>query len=426
MNSPRLPAVVDIGPGAAKRLSAFCAGREKTGGNVPEGGPIRLVADASTYAAVGVEAEGELRAAGLPTRATVFRDPHLAADAHSILRLLADDDPRERIYVAAGSGTITDIVRFVCHRTGRDFVCLATAPSVDAYASVVAPIIMEGMKRTIPAAAPLAIFADTKVLASAPRPMIAAGFGDMLCKFSASADWRLGALLWGESFDEAIARRSVAAAQACVDSAPSIGAAQPAGLEKLMAALVESGHCMAEAGHSRPASGAEHQYSHYWEMRLLREGRPPILHGLKVGIGTLETARLWDGVRNMTEAEAVERLARSRLPPRLEEEARIREAFGTAAEEVILGHERFLSIGEAEYETLKKRVVAGWKDILALAESVPTAAETARLLVVAGCPVDPRELGLGEEEIGLGLRNAHYLRDRFTIKKLSLMLFNLR
>ena len=255
---------------------------------------------------------------------TVFRDPYLAADAHSILRLLADDDPRERTYVAVGSGTITDIVRFVCHRTGREFVCLATAPSVDAYASVVAPIIIEGMKRTIPAAAPLAIFADTETLALAPRPMIAAGFGDMLCKFSASADWRLGALLWGESFDEAIASRAVDAARACVDSAPAIGSAVPAGLEKLMAALVESGLCMAEAGHSRPASGAEHQYSHYWEFRLLREGRPPILHGLKVGIGTLETARLWDGVRNMTETEVAERLARSRLPPRLEEEARIR------------------------------------------------------------------------------------------------------
>lgn len=412
MSAPPIPETVDIGPGAAKRLAAFCA----------RSAPLRLVADTATWEAMGVEAERELRTAGLAARATVFEDAHLAADARAILRLLVDDDPEERLYVAVGSGTITDLVRFVCHRTGRDFVCLATAPSVDAYSSVVAPVVVDGMKRTVAASAPIAVFADTEALARAPRPMIAAGFGDMLCKFSAVADWRLGALVWGESFDEAIALRSIAAARACVDAAPAIGAAKPEGLSELMGALVESGLCMAEAGHSRPASGAEHQYSHYWEMRLLRDGRPPILHGLKVGIGTLATARLWDEVRGMTEADAARRLARSRLPARVEEEARIREAFGRGADEVRAGQERFLSMGEVEYEALKARILAGWARIRSFAASVPGAAETERLLALVGCPTDPRALGLGEEEIALGMKSAHYLRDRFTIRKLALAL----
>lgn len=414
MDSIRLPEITDIGPGAAKRLAAFCASRRT--------GPLRLVADRGTWKAMGEEAERELRAAALATRATVFDEAYLAADARSVLRLLLDDDPRERVYVAVGSGTITDIVRFACHRTGRDFVSLATAPSVDAYSSIVAPLLVDGMKRTVPASAPVAVFADTDCLARAPRPMIAAGFGDMICKFTAVADWRLGALFWGEPFDEAIARRAAAAARACVDSARAIGAADPAGLAALMSALVESGLCMAEAGHSRPASGAEHQYSHYWEMRLLLDGRPPILHGLKVGIGTLEAARLWDGVRGMTAAAAAERLAAYRLPSRAEEEARMREAFGAAAAETIVGQERFLAMGRGEYESLAARIVAGWDAILGFAASVPTAAETRRLLGIAGCPADPLELGLGAEEISLGLKSAHYLRDRFTIKKLSRML----
>jgi glycerol-1-phosphate dehydrogenase [NAD(P)+] len=412
MSAPPILETVDIGPGAAKRLAAFCAGSA----------PLRLVADTATWEAMGVEAERELRSAGLAVRSTVFEDAHLAADARAILRLLVDDDPNERLYVAVGSGTITDLVRFACHRTGRDFVCLATAPSVDAYSSVVAPIVVDGMKRTVAASAPIAVFADTEALARAPRPMIAAGFGDMLCKFSAIADWRLGALVWGESFDEAIALRSIAAARACVDAAPAIGAGKPEGLSELMGALVESGLCMAEAGHSRPASGAEHQYSHYWEMRLLRDGRPPILHGLKVGIGTLATARLWDEVRGMTEADAARRLARSRLPAREEEEASIREAFGPGAGEVMAGQERFLSMGEVEYAALKSSILAGWARILGFAASVPGAAETERLLALVGCPTDPRALGLGDEEIALGMKSAHYLRDRFTIRKLALAL----
>ena len=414
MSSLRLPEVICIGPGAAKSLAAFCASLGK--------GPVRIVADSSTWAAMGAEAERELIAAGLPTRATVFEDSRLAADARSIMRLLVDDDAKEKLYLAVGSGTITDIVRFAAHRTGRDFVSLATAPSVDAYSSIVAPLVIDGTKKTVSASAPIAVFADTEALARAPRPMIAAGFGDMICKFSAVADWRLGALIWNESFDEAIARRSAAAAQACVEAASAIGAAKPEGLKALMAALVESGLCMAEAGHSRPASGAEHQYSHYWEMRLLAEGRAPILHGLKVGIGTLETARLWDFVRATSKEAAAELLARSRLPTRAAEEARIRKAYGAAADETIAAHGRFLAMGEADYGALKKKILLAWDEILGFARAVPGSSETRRLLVVAGCPTDPRKLGLGRREIALGLKSAHYIRDRFTVKKLVLIL----
>jgi glycerol-1-phosphate dehydrogenase [NAD(P)+] len=370
--------------------------------------------------------ERELRALGRSPRATIFNQPYLAADARSVFRLLIDEDPKERLYVAVGSGTITDIVRFACHRMGREFVSLATAPSVDAYASVVAPMVVEGMKVTVPAAAPVAVFADTASLALSPRPMIAAGFGDMLCKFSAVADWRLGALLWRESFDEAIARRSEAAARSCVEAVAAIGAAAPRGLATLMAALVESGLCMAEAGHSRPASGAEHQYSHYWEMRLLAEGRPPILHGLKVGIGTLAAARLWDKVRGMDEAEAAARLERCGLPDRAAEEALIRGAYagasGRVAAEVIAGQERFLSMNAEDHEALKQKIRNAWREIRALASPVPSAAETERLLAAAGCPTDPRKLGLGRREIALGLEHAHYIRDRFTVKKLARLL----
>jgi Glycerol dehydrogenase and related enzymes len=404
---------VDIGPEAAERLAAFCARRRSS---------IRIIADVNTWKAMGEEVERSLKSTGLATRATVFDEPYLAADARSIFRLLVDDDPSERLYVAVGSGTITDIARFASHRTGRDFVCMATAPSVDAYASIVAPMIVDGVKRTFPASAPLAVFADSEALAAAPKPMIAAGFGDMICKFSAVADWRLGELLWGESFDEPIARRSESAARACADAAGSIGERRPEGLAVLMTALVESGLCMAEAGNSRPASGAEHQYSHYWEMRLLSEGRPPILHGLKVGIGTLEAARLWDAIRSLSKMEATAALANSRPASRPAEERRIRTAYGAAAGETIACQERFLSMKTEGYEALKTAIIDSWDAILGFARGVPSAEETERLMRLAGCPTDPRELGLNRKEIGLSLSSSHYIRDRFTVKKLALML----
>lgn len=38
---------------------------------------------------------------------------------------------------------------------------------------------------------------------------------------------------------------------------------------------------------SRPASGAEHQFSHLWDMEHLKYNGASVSHGFKVGIGTL-------------------------------------------------------------------------------------------------------------------------------------------
>ena len=57
--------------------------------------------------------------------------------------------------------------------------------------------------------------------------------------------------------------------------------------------LLMSGFAMQAIQSSRPASGAEHQYSHCWDMEdLCFEGKH-VSHGFKVGIGTLmSTAEL--------------------------------------------------------------------------------------------------------------------------------------
>lgn len=52
-------------------------------------------------------------------------------------------------------------------------------------------------------------------------------------------------------------------------------------------------------GVSRPASGAEHMLSHYWEMAVIAAGKNPELHGIKVGIATPIIAEIAD---DLTEA----------------------------------------------------------------------------------------------------------------------------
>lgn len=300
------PKAVTINDRAVEHLVAFC----QTNGLHK----LFMVADRNTYAAQGEAVETALRNAGLDLKQIVFTSEEVIADAAHVLDVLVAAGREPRTYLAVGAGTLTDITRFVSHRTGAEFISVPTAPSVDGFASIGAPLIIHGVKITVICHAPLAIFADINTLAHAPRPMIAAGFADMLGKLTSIADWRIGHLLWNEPYDELIAQRTLAAVKICTDNVEAIAAGSPEGIGRLMDALLESGYCMLDFGSSRPASGAEHHYSHYWEMKLLREGRPAVLHGAKVGVATVMVAEFYDKIRRLSRAQVSDLLEASVWP----------------------------------------------------------------------------------------------------------------
>ena len=381
-----------------------------------------IVADANTDAVLGGKVERTLTAAGFDVHKVILRGQEIIADAERAYQVLLALDGTPRTLIAVGSGTITDITRFVSHRVGRPFLATPSAPSVDGFASVGAPMLIDGVKISLPTHAPAAIFGDLDVLAHAPRPMIAAGFADILGKFTSVADFRLGHLLRDENYDESIDQRTYAVAKACAENADAIGEATPASIVLLMDALVESGLCILDFGDSASASGSEHHLSHFWEMLLLREGRPAILHGAKVGVATVMMAELYAQVCSLSRDEVADRLEASALPDRAAEIAAIQAAFGAEADAVARAHTAFLDMTPATYDAIKRRVLEHWDEIQAIAAQVPPPAEVARLLAVAGGPTTPAELGLSDAEATLALDSGHYLRNRFTIRKLARML----
>lgn len=404
------PLAVTIDDQAVAHLVDFCRAQALN--------KLFMVADKHTYAALGKAVQQALRGAGCDLKEVIFTNEEVVADAAHVFDVLVEADRQERTYIAVGSGTLTDITRFASHRTKTSFISVPTAPSVDGFASIGAPLIIHGVKITVNCHAPIAVFADIDTLARAPRAMIAAGFADMLGKLTSVADWRIGRLLWGEPYDEEIAARTLAAVQICVDNVGAIGAGAPAGIARLMDALLESGYCMLDFGSSRPASGAEHHYSHYWEMKLLREGRPAILHGAKVGVATVLVAGLYDRIRQLSRAEVADLLEASIWPTRAEELARITAAYGGLAAEVAAGQESFLGLDEAGVEQLKRKILAHWDEIQAIAAQVPPAETIAALLATVGGPTTADNLGFDAAERELAIANGHYLRDRFTSRKL--------
>lgn len=381
-----------------------------------------LVADENTYAALGKSVEDTLCAAEMDVATVVLKGQEVQANEHYLLRLLLHYDRKPRTFLAVGSGTITDITRFVSHRTGRDFISLPTAPSVDGFTSIGAPLVVGGLKQTIICQAPRAVFADLPTLAAAPRPLVAAGVGDLLGKYVSIADWKLGNLVWDERFDDGIAQRMLSAAQDCAAHTSDIARGSMESIRQLMDGLIESGFGMLEFGNSSPAGGAEHQIAHHWEMMMLADHRHAALHGAKVGVATIITAGWYARLRDMEKSEAARRLEKAQLPDPDEEISRIMAIFGPIADEIVPLQSEFLSMTASRFEAIKEHILGRWEDIQAIAAGVPAPDEFSDWLRRVGGAVNAAELNLSEGEVRLALDYSHFMRKRFTINKLRLWL----
>lgn len=316
---------------------------------------IFLVADNYTYEAAGRQVEQLLDQAGLAYHKRVFQtETPLVPNEYALGSVLAAMTSQDDMLLAVGSGTLNDVTKYVSARTGIPYVIAATAPSMDGYASTVAPTILDGFKTTLPAVYPAAIVADVDILKDAPMPMLTAGFGDIIGKFTSLADWRLSHQLNGEYYCPEVAGVIEAAVETCAANAQALAQREPQAIQAVTEALILSGLAMGMVGVSRPASGAEHQMAHYWEMDALRRGEEHPLHGNAVGVGTVLAASLYE-------------MAAEYLPQ------------GFAA---------------------------------------PDKGQILACLQAAGSCADPKELGIRRKLCLESLLHAMELRDRFTVQKL--------
>lgn len=304
---------------------------------------VIVAADAITYEVAGKALQEAIASLGISIHVTLIkpdRQGDVIADEASIVQLLLDiQQTGAEVVVAAGSGTIHDISRYAAYSAHIPFVSVPTAPSVDGFNSKGAPIIIRGEKKTIAAIGPDAIFADLAILAKAPASMVAAGFGDMLGKYTSLLDWSFGAAEGGEPYSEEAAEITRIALNKCVEHVEQIASRDQEGVRILIEALIESGLAMLLFGQSHSASGAEHHLSHYWEMEYIRLGKRQLLHGAKVGVACVEISKLYHRLaaeeKGLAFADHPERLRRDieALPNEQTIRNWLRQAGGPAATE---------------------------------------------------------------------------------------------
>lgn len=212
--------------------------------------------------------------------------------------------------VSVGSGTLNDMAKYMSSRTKIPYTIVCTAPSMDGYASSGAPLMNAGRKISYTATLPYAIIGDTEIMKNAPMKMILAGYGDIIGKLTALADWKLSQEITGEYYCETIVKLVQKAVDKVVNTRFDLANRNEDAICYLIEALILTGVAMGLIGVSRPASGAEHMLSHYWEMAVIASGKNPELHGLKVGIATPIIAKIFDEMNDQL-PESVTKMAPS-------------------------------------------------------------------------------------------------------------------
>ncbi len=305
---------------------------EKVGEILKDYHRIFMVADENTYKVAGERVEQILREKGILSHTLILPLPALP-DAESIGKVLIEAGRDREVYdinawslnpdyiLAVGSGSLNDTCRLVSYRLGIPYGIVGTAPSMDGYASVVAPLLVGRSKIVYTCSIARHIIIDLSVNAQAPYPLLLAGVGDVIGKYIALLDWEISRDRNGEYYCEQIADMVLKAVDQCVTAA---GQLENRGLEAIRATsegLILSGECIAFCGSSRPASGTEHMIGQTWEVMDVEEGKVPNLHGIEVAEGTFTAIEMFRRLYKETDDAHLKGLIEKYLPSfdRLEE-----------------------------------------------------------------------------------------------------------
>lgn len=377
-----------------------------------------IVADRNTWEVAGKDVLLSLQEAGVPhDEPFIFTDPDLYAEWTYVEQLKARLSETDAIPIAVGSGVINDLTKYVAFLLGRRYMTVGTAASMDGYTAYGSSITIDGNKQTVDCPAPYGFVMDPVIAAEAPKELAASGYGDLIAKIPAGADWMLAEAAGVEAIDPLSWGLVQDGLRESLADPVAVRGGDVSYTEKLSEGLLMSGFAMQAYRSSRPASGMEHQFSHCWDMENLCYQGKHVSHGFKVSIGTLaSTASLEFLLEKGLEGLDVDACVAS-WKSWEETEDDIRRIF-----EGKPGH-----LSRALKETKDKYVDRDGlrKQLEALKAAWPVLSRKVREQIIpfgtlkenlrlVGAPFEPEMIGVSRERLRTTLRYIPYMRSRFT------------
>ena len=385
------------------------------------GAKVLVGADGNRCAAAGGPVVDSLRAAGVEFAEEPYvfpGTPTLYAGYDNVEVLREHIRPLEDAVVCSiASGTLNDLAKLASGELGRPYMNVCTAPSVDGYAAFGASIAKDGFKITRNCPAPRGLVADMRVIAAAPARLLYTGYGDLIEKVPAGADWIVADELGVEPIDDYVWSLVQGPLRDALKDPERIGAGDEAAVEGLAEGNIMSGLAMQAAQSSRPASGAGHQFSHTWEM----EGHgldwePPLSHGMKVGVGTVASLAIWEeALRIDMDALDVEAIVAA-APTDEEVAARVRELLVPKIADEAVGHAVGKNLQGEELRERLRLIQKVWPRVRErVADQLMTPGEAAQRLDAVGGPSHPEDIGIDMARFRATHYKAQMIRSRYTI-----------
>lgn len=193
--------------------------------------------------------------------------------------------------LAVGGGSKIDAAKVISKNLNIPFISIPTSAAHDGIASNRASVKSENGPQSVSSASPMAILADTEVIAKAPYRLLASGCADVISNLTALEDWDFARRLRNVDFSKSAYFVAKFAAENIIEGCDFIKPNLEESVWIAIKPIILSGTSMSMAGSSRPTSGAEHMFSHTIDMRF--PGRA--LHGEQCGVGSILTMYLHGG-----------------------------------------------------------------------------------------------------------------------------------
>lgn len=375
-----------------------------------------VVCDENTYRVAGERVYGILKGVGFsPILCKIERDGEVVPDETTIGEVLLSIQPETEFLVAVGSGSITDTCRVNAARCHLPFVSVGTAASMDGYTSVVAPLILKGVKIHRNGPCPEIIVCDLSVLATAPIEMVRSGVGDVLGKYIAIADWKIGNIINDEPYCPTCADIVIKAVNKLLDNIDEIKNRTENGMHILIEGLLLAGITIMIVGHTRAVASAEHNIAHFVEMKMLEKYRKAPSHGATVGVGTL---MVYPAFKKFATEDLSYIDVESLTPmPEAQRRAFMIDCYGKSAAKTIMDENPgdFLTVQE-----LRRRAARAKKrfdEIKAAIGQMPPYEKVYDAMKRLGAPLTMADLGVDREIERTSMRCCKDYRTRYTLFK---------
>ncbi len=296
------PREVIVGHNTTEQIKGLC-------NRITIGKRILIVVDKNTRKISGNKVAKLLSSSGYEVNMETISTPIVRKDRYVAWPTMKDVNHLIQIekktnadlFIGVGGGSVIDVTKLASAELSKPFISVPTSAAHDGIASPRASVKEKKGSISKTARPPIAVLADTSIISKAPYRMLASGCADVISNLSAVKDWELAHRLKNEEFSTFAASLSTTASQLLINEAEDIRSGLEEAVWQAVKCMIVSGVAMSVAGNTRPASGAEHMFSHMLDR--IAPGRA--MHGEQCGVGALMMMYLhgedWEEVRDALE-----------------------------------------------------------------------------------------------------------------------------